>query len=526
MKTQKMACHVCNIVYIRQTRSIKSNIKINGEYICHSCKNKSESYINSQKISHPKTPDITMKCACGTCIITKQYLYRKDWKCRSCTTKDLWQNKDYAKSVQQSLTGRKLSKKTKTRISESSKKNWEDDNYRNKVINTLKESKSARSSLSKKMWLNPTFVDTYRTKHHRLKMSHASKKLWCNQQYRHKVLNAKSTPEFKAKMAIIQSSQSYKRKLSKALQNQPKVSSLQSTLYSLLDDMGVEHYREYNDKPDDPQCTIGPWSFDCVIPRDNHPDLLIECQGEFIHNLPHKKSSDKAKYTYWEKYLSANYALKYLWEHQFAEYRSVETLIRYWVGIDKIDVRDFAFNEIIVKECSAKQCNELLSKYHYLRSTGRGGSRIGAFINNKLISVCVFSPLPRQNINIHGLEPHECRDLSRLCIHPNYQKKNFASWFISRSIKSLPPKYKAILSYADTTFNHVGTVYKASNFLLDGEVKPEYWYVSENGWVMHKKTLYNKAINLGLSEKEYASSHGYIKTHGLKKLRYLYRRKE
>lgn len=49
------------------------------------------------------------------------------------------------------------------------------------------------------------------------------------------------------------------------------------------------------------------------------------------------------------------------------------------------------------------------------------------------------------------------------------------------------------LSYADTTFNHIGTIYKACGFKQDRIVKPDYWYAKEDGWVMHKKTLYNQA---------------------------------
>ena len=66
-------------------------------------------------------------------------------------------------------------------------------------------------------------------------------------------------------------------------------------------------------------------------------------------------------------------------------------------------------------------------------------------------------------------------------------------------MKQLNSKYKLIISYCDTTFNHDGAVYKAANFILDGEVKPDYWYVDEGGWVMHKKTLYS---HIGQTEEK------------------------
>jgi len=67
-----------------------------------------------------------------------------------------------------------------------------------------------------------------------------------------------------------------------------------------------------------------------------------------------------------------------------------------------------------------------------------------------------------------------------------------------------------------------GAVYKACNFVCDGESLPEYWYRGADGWAMHKKTLYNKAVKLGLTEAQYAAQFGYRKIRGKKKLRFVY----
>ncbi len=86
----------------------------------------------------------------------------------------------------------------------------------------------------------------------------------------------------------------------------------------------------------------------------------------------------------------------------------------------------------------------------------------------------------------------------------------------------LPDNYTTIVAYADKTFNHNGTIYKASNFKLDSIVPADYWYTSKDGWVMHKKTLYNRASNIGLTESDYATKFEYIKTHGDIKYKYIY----
>jgi len=191
-------------------------------------------------------------------------------------------------------------------------------------------------------------------------------------------------------------------------------------------------------------------------------------------------------------------------------------------GDTEIELINFSFKNIMIKKCLAEDYKLLLSKYHYLPNAGRGGRVYGAYLNSKLIACCVFSPLVRQNIKINNYNQREVRELSRLCIHPSYQKKNFASWFVSKCLKKLDKKYKCIISYADITFNHQGTIYKALGWKQDKIVRPDYWYRSNDGWVMHKKTLYNHAKKMKMTEKEFAEEKGYIKIYGKEKLRFIW----
>jgi len=60
-------------------------------------------------------------------------------------------------------------------------------------------------------------------------------------------------------------------------------------------------------------------------------------------------------------------------------------------------------------------------------------------------------------------------ELRRLCCVDN-TPKNTESFFIARAIKMIKPfGYKVIISYADPTHGHVGTIYKASNFRFMGK---------------------------------------------------------
>ncbi len=486
-----------------------------------------------------------LTCACGKSQTVKCLSHRDytNWKCRSCAIKNKWASSEYRanrpqpqlsqrskagsvehkRKLSKALSGRKLSPTHKAAIGMAVSKLWQDDDYRQKIVSILRSdsSRELRRTRSKEMWSNE-FRDRYRSVEYRLKVSNASKLLWRDDDYRQKMLASKSTDAHKALMAKIISSYEYKRKLSIAASKLPSISSLQKLLYSMLDDLGVAYEKE--NAEGNPNCLIGPWSFDCVIPRAGQRTLLIECNGDWVHSLPHKIVADKAKATYINTYCADTHELKYLWEHQFSSHQMVIDLLKYWIGIADLETIPFKFSDVEIKKSEPIDYRVLLQKYHYLANAGRGGTAYGAYVGGVLAGVCVFSPLPRQNISVCGYTAEQVRDLSRFCIHPNYRITNFGSWFISRCLKLLPPKYKVVVAYADTTFNHNGGLYLASNFVHDLTTPPDYWYRSDDGWVMHKKTLYNKARNLGMTESEYATKFGYTKTMSGSKLRFVFKR--
>lgn len=403
------------------------------------------------------------------------------WNCNKCVA-----NKPEKKLASKTgATKAWKSKAYRAKIENNSRNIWKDKNRRNKMAKVRDDPKTKLRMIeaNKNTWSNPEL---------RQSQSIKATKLWSTKEYRDKVQHI-------------------------------TCSSIQHKLYSILDDLKVEYYREYADGKIDTQCIIGPYTFDCMIRRENRPNLLIECQGEYWHKLPNKQRVDASKAAYINNNFKGEYEIKYLWEYEFYSLNKVKQQLEQWLGISKIVINEFDFNDVNVGHCLAADCNNLLSKYHYLPNTGRGGIRFGAYLYSKLIAVCVFSPLARQNINTpNGFSADKCRELSRLCIHPEYQKKNFASWFISRCMKNLDKKYKAIISYADTTFEHDGTVYKAANFRLDNKVAPDYWYVSNDGWVMHKRTLYGRAVKLQMKEAEYAIMNDFKKVWGKEKLRFVY----
>lgn len=456
----------------------------------------------------------------------------------SQNSKKLWKNEEHKEKMAHISEETQNKPGYKDKISRAGKVKWQDQEFREKIINShnAKEFKDKQSKKMQENWRDSDYraaqntirktteyKNKYKTPKFKEITSNNTKKLWENEEYRKKITNAKDNDQYRAKIKAIYDSDDYKSKMVAARANAPKISSLQITLYSILDDLGVKYYREYEDHTD-PECTIGPYNWDCVIPRENKPALLIECQGEYWHSLDRNSRNDKSKSSYINNNFPGKYEIKQIWEHEFkCKDRIIET-IKYWLEISQLEIINFDCKNVIIKNCLAQDYKLLLSKYHYLSNAGRGGITYGAYLGEELIGVCIFSPLVRQNIRTGNYKPEECRELSRLCIHPKYQKKNFTSWFVSRCIKQLDPKYKLIISYCDTTFNHDGAIYKACNFKEDGVVPPDYWYVNESGWVMHKKTLYNHAVSMKMKEADYAERHGYNKTYGQEKLRFIYER--
>lgn len=517
--------------------------------ICNKCKSKSRIKYKSYKNNVRRNDGVYMCFNCAT--------HSKECRDKiSKKSKEMWsKNKDKLLVVNKRMT---QSDSFRQKVSKNMKEKWADDQYRSEMLSKYDDkrlnsmSKSAKEQWEREgyrekardasinLWKNPEFrkknAESRATKvddeSYRKNMSKAIKKCWEDEEYRDKISQSlsdrfKNDDNYRQKMIMVlnrarkifldkcKNDSEFAHMLAQKRAQQPKISNLQLLLYSILDDLEIPYYRE----DDEIHCVFGPYVFDCVIPRGDRR-ILIECQGNYWHSLDGRPGRDLAKNTYINKY-HPDCEIKYLWEHEFKCKDKVIELLKYWLGITGMELIDFSLDDINIKRSKASEYRLLLSKYHYLLDAGKGGLAYGAYLGDELIAVCVFSPLIRQNL---PWDKKTTRELSRLCIHPRYQKKNFASWFVSRCIKNLDPKFDTIISYCDTTFNHDGVVYKACNFELDGEVRPDYWYVDDRGWVMHKKTLYNHAVKMGMREREYAELNDYHKVFGEKKLRFIYKR--
>jgi len=390
----------------------------------------------------------------------------------------------------------------KQRVSLAFKRLWKDPEFRQKIA--AAQAKIDWHTINSKKWKNPEY---------RVKVIAGNKKHWENPAFREKMAKIYaevwSRPERLLKASEtgkkLWSNPAYRNKIFTA-----GPSSLQMILYSLLDDFKVKYYREYKDKQPDSECFIGPYTFDCVIPREGRPTLLIEVDGEYAHSSLKNQRRDRAKDAYIADNFPTQYELRRLLEVDFLNRDKVSTLIKQWLGLAAIEMVNFSLKDIIIRENPpASERKLLLGKYCHFSTAGRGGKWSGAYFNNELIGICVFSQAD------HGF-----KELSRFCVNPAYLSQGFGSWFIKEAIKLLP-SISGVIAYGDETFSDAEAIYQNAGFTPDGVVAPDYWYVGEGEWVMHRETLCRQAASVHSSEGEYALTHGYKKTGGLERLRFV-----
>jgi very-short-patch-repair endonuclease len=338
-----------------------------------------------------------------------------------------------------------------------------------------------------KLWQDPKYVEKWKIARKRTKLSRSvkSKEVWAK-------------PEVRLKAA-------------RSRANQPRRSNIQKDLYNILDDLNINYIKESS------ETVIGFYTFDCLLPDRK---ILIEVQGEYWHSLNKNQNNDRSKFTYINKYYP-DYNIIYIWEHEFKDRNNLVSRIRALCGLDQQFI-NFELDSVQIVECDKKDVKSFMDAYHYIGGN-KGGIAFGGYLDDDLIVSCLFSPPIRQNVGPkHGVVNKEVIELSRLCIHPHRHKKNLASWFVSKCIKKLPKCYKLLVTYADSSMGHEGTVYRALNFKYSHEVKPNYWYVDEYGNTIGKKRIYDKAVEIGLKESEYASFKKLVKKYGGSKQAFIY----
>jgi len=198
----------------------------------------------------------------------------------------------------------------------------------------------------------------------------------------------------------------------------------------------------------------------------------------------------------------------------------------YHVGLDVssrvagLKLRDFRVE--LIDYANAK--NKII-KNHYTHTCPKPKFSFGLVHNGFSYGIVIFSMPSRQNIAASlGYENGDVLELSRMFIHEG-MPKNSGSYLIAKTIKYLKgfSKYKAVVTYADSTEGHTGTLYKASNFLEAGVSRANYHYEDAFGNRFHKRAVWSRAKKCDRTEREQAEVERLVKVVEKEKYRFIYR---
>ena len=173
-------------------------------------------------------------------------------------------------------------------------------------------------------------------------------------------------------------------------------------------------------------------------------------------------------------------------------------------------IKDYKITSI-----KSSETYEWLLYKHYAKRIPSISYSFGLYYKSELIGICTFG-IPASPSLCMGVCGEKYRDnvleLNRLCLN-DHKVKNLTSYFVSNCLKLLPDN-KIIVSYDDTSQNHHGYIYQATNFLYTGKTKERTDIGLEDG--SHSRH-YNKNLDYKLYRKKRSSKYRYIIFTGTKK---------
>lgn len=172
-------------------------------------------------------------------------------------------------------------------------------------------------------------------------------------------------------------------------------------------------------------------------------------------------------------------------------------------------------------EALSVEIKKFVTDFHYLHSCPLLPKYVFTIYDgSKLVGVALISNFSRFQAKSRY---KNCLELSRLVVADECPK-NTESFFLGNLLRWMKENtvIKGIVSYADPTVGHQGTIYKAANFRLIGKSTKSYHYVDLNGKWINKKTVWDQAKDAGQKEIDFAELKKLTKVTEEKKFIYFY----
>ena len=165
-----------------------------------------------------------------------------------------------------------------------------------------------------------------------------------------------------------------------------------------------------------------------------------------------------------------------------------------------------------VKSIKTELCKEWLLYKHYAKRIPSISYAFGLFEGDILQGILTIGKPPSPSLCVGVCGEHNSKfvyELNRLCVNDDL-KKNVLSYFVSQCLKKL--NNIILVSYADTSQNHNGYIYQATNWIYTGlSAKRTERYDIDNPNRHSKSVTENKNINYqDLAVRERPQKHRYI----------------
>lgn len=214
--------------------------------------------------------------------------------------------------------------------------------------------------------------------------------------------------------------------------------------------------------------------------------LAIEFNGLFWH------SEDKVgkKYHY-DKYIECknkDIALYTIWEHIYKD--SSEKVLGFLKALIEPKRRVYA------RKCNIVSDEDKLKAYikqHHLQGVRHGGEYLGLEFQGNIVMAISVSKHHRGG---------NTEALNRVC---------FSEYHVLGGLqKLLKHLNKEVITWSDNAYSPFGTMYQNNNFILEEELKPDYFYTRGNGEYLSKQSQMksNTGCPEGMTELEWATQRG------------------
>ena len=173
-----------------------------------------------------------------------------------------------------------------------------------------------------------------------------------------------------------------------------------------------------------------------------------------------------------------------------------------------------------IKLFDKKLANKIQIENHYLHTRASCIYGFGLFEDEEIIGVILYgNPTAPTTLDICGKDERKSViEITRLWIKDD-TPKNTESYFIGNTIKLIDKEI--IIAFADPEFEHVGTVYQASNFIYTGRSKRGGRVIAIKGNKIHNKTLWKQYKTAKRIREVFGDENVYYKPY-ITKLRYVY----